>query len=73
MAPDFIKVDFLVERIENMSVNPQPAAGEMALVFKAVSNFGIAATIGLMPGAFEKLVQALILNSPGVPGTPGRN
>ena len=55
-------------RAPEIRTDDQPAC-----VMDVVAQDGTKLTIGLTYGALSTLIDALITNSPGTPGTPGRN
>jgi hypothetical protein len=69
-----IRMDFLIMRIDQIGLTPEISTDDQpACVMDVVAQDGTKLTIGLTYGALSTLIDALITNSPGTPGTPGRN
>jgi hypothetical protein len=67
-------MDFLIMRIDQIGLTPEISTDDQpACVMDVVAQDGTKLTIGLTYGALSTLIDALITNSPGTPGTPGRN
>ena len=61
-------------RIDQIGLTPEISTDDQpACVMDVVAQDGTKLTIGLTYGALSTLIDALITNSPGTPGTPGRN
>ena len=74
MATEPIRMDFLIMRIDQIGLTPEISTDDQpACVMDVVAQDGTKLTIGLTYGALSTLIDALITNSPGTPGTPGRN
>ena len=74
MPTEPIRMDFLIMRIDQIGLTPEISTDDQpACVMDVVAQDGTKLTIGLTYGALSTLIDALITNSPGTPGTPGRN
>ena len=69
----YLKVDLMIERIDELRVHTAAAAGALACLMDVVSDRGEKLRLALSRAALEKLCTALIENSPRTPGTPGRH
>jgi hypothetical protein len=70
---EFLKVDLMIERIEELKVHTAPPLGAIACQMRVSDQQGEQVLLAWSSQALATLVTALVENSPRVPGTPGRN